>query len=633
MSPDNDIEQRFEIAVRLALGASRRPASADCLTPEVIAAYYVYALNRVERSRCEAHISECGRCQETLDALIHAKPEDQISPESAARVAEAELVEPGSPPPWRLKSAPPPAFDFARLWHTVGPTILFIAILAVVILADVHFRQGMERGDAAHVAAVQTRASRRARRHALAARIDREDDELALNEVRPEPAARAPMPAAPLVQTAAGVGGAAPATVPSAPRSVYSNPLFQSAPAAGSAQPSHSHGVAEAPAQAKAQSPNSQPQPAVSAIDQSAPAAPSQAAKPAVKPPAKVASSNTSPAGASSLAPSVAAPSAKPAEPSVTGAPPVVAAAPATETASAAVVAPAKPSSTQSATTSTPPAETPAAAKIASAHSAAVDQASSKASTPEIASEPPHRPTTREERQLAKSRTSKLASNSLATRRTQRLAEPRRRRHAELIARAWERREARARRAERPRSVAHSPAAAVHIPRLADNRRPEIGAAHADLVVASAPAQAAVLPAVAPVAAGIPVPPRSALVASPRGSVYWSFQDFGIIYRSTDRRSWVRMPSGTQDDLLAGAAPSPTVCWAVGSNGTVLLTKDGTHWTTIKSPTTADLVGVTAASADVATIVARNGRHFSTFDGGSNWQRGNGETSAWRHSE
>jgi hypothetical protein len=133
LSPDNDIEQRFEIAVRLALGASRRPASADCLTPEVIAAYYVYALNRVERSRCEAHISECGRCQETLDALIHAKPEDQISPESAARVAEAELVEPGSPPPWRLKSAPPPAFDFARLWHTVGPTILFIAILAVVI--------------------------------------------------------------------------------------------------------------------------------------------------------------------------------------------------------------------------------------------------------------------------------------------------------------------------------------------------------------------------------------------------------------------------------------------------------------------------------------------------------------------
>lgn len=143
----------------------------------------------------------------------------------------------------------------------------------------------------------------------------------------------------------------------------------------------------------------------------------------------------------------------------------------------------------------------------------------------------------------------------------------------------------------------------------------------------------AVLPAVAPVAAGIPVPPRAALIASPDNSVYWSLQDFGIIYRSTDRTSWVRFSSGTQQDLLAGAAPSHSVCWAVGKHGAIVLTKDAVHWTRLRSPTNADLVGVIAASADVATVVARDGERFSTFDGGSNWQAGGGEASAWQRIE
>lgn len=595
-------------------------------------------------------MSECPRCRETLDALYRAQPREELSPESATRVAEAEVVEPGAPPPWRLKPAPPPAPEVTYLLRTVGPTILFLTILAVVILADVHLRRSMETGDAARVAAVQARARRGARRRARATRMNQKNDELALNEVRPEPAARAPMP---------GAGGAFPAAAQPVPDNVYSNPLFQAAPRAGHPEPSHSRGAAAVPAQAKTQS-NAQPKPATSVVAQSASVAPSRSVKPAVKPLAKVAS-NTLAAWASSLASSMAAPSAEGVVPSAAGAPSATAVARASEAASAAAVAPAKaavpparPSSAQSATGSNSPSHTRAATNIASAatkkEAAPVSVASaapaaktasaatafaSKAGSSEIASEPSHKLAPPKARQFAgrKSRTRKVASNSLARRQAKRLAELRRRRHAELIASARRRNEVRVPEAARPPKATHEPPAAVQIPRLADNQNSQTGTAHADLVVASEPPQASVLPAVAPIAAGIPVPPRSVLVASPHRSVYWSLQDFGIIYRSTDRNSWQRLASGTQDDLLAGAAPSRTVCWAVGMHGTVLLTTDGVHWTRIKSPTTADLVGVTAASADVATVIARDGQHFSTFDRGSNWQRGNGESGAWRHLE
>jgi hypothetical protein len=610
LSPDNDIEQRFEIAVRLALGASRRPASPDCLTPEVIAAYYVYALNRIERSRCQAHISECRRCQETLDALFHAKPEDQISPESAARVAEAELVGPGSPPPWRLKPAAPPAFEFGRIWRIAGLAIAFVAIVAVVILADVHLRRGMETGDDARVAAVQATAQRRARhrRPALAAP---QNDELALNEVNPEPAAPASAPAAPL-EPAVPTTSASSAAAHSAPGNIYSNPLFQGAPRTGSAQGLHSHVAGEAPAQANAQSTNGKRQTAASVPVQSAPAASSPVAAPAVKQPESVASTNTS----TVTTPSATALLVKRAEPSAASAPPAVPAAPVTAAASAGATTPAKVAGAESASD----------AKAASAP---------KTKTSEIASEPPNTFAPRAARKLAaqESQASKLASRELASKRAERLAELKRRR-IEAIAKARARREARMRRAEHARLLARERSTeARQVSRLADNRQPGAADVHANLVVANVPAPTSILPAVAPVAAGIPVPPRSALVASPHASVYWSFQDFGIIYRSTDRRSWVRLPSGTRDDLLAGAAPSRMVCWAVGQRGTILLTKDGTHWTRIKSPTTADLVGVIAASADVATVIARNGQHFSTFDGGSNWQPGKGEASFWQRFE
>ena len=112
---------------------------------------------------------------------------------------------------------------------------------------------------------------------------------------------------------------------------------------------------------------------------------------------------------------------------------------------------------------------------------------------------------------------------------------------------------------------------------------------------------------------------RSVLVSSPDQSVYWALEDFGVIFRSTDRRVWQLQGTGVRSDLLAGEAPSNTVCWVVGRHGTILLTTDGKRWQRIKSPTNADIVGVSALSADVADIVAADGSHLSTFDRGSYW--------------
>jgi hypothetical protein len=130
-------------------------------------------------------------------------------------------------------------------------------------------------------------------------------------------------------------------------------------------------------------------------------------------------------------------------------------------------------------------------------------------------------------------------------------------------------------------------------------------------------------PAVAKIAPGIPVPPRSILVSPANHSAYWSLQNYGMIYRTVDHKTWTLQPTGVQADLLAGTATSGTVCWAVGRKGTILLTTDGMHWEQVKSPTTSDVIGITAASKDVATIFTLGGVNYSTFDGGSNWEQAN----------
>ena len=120
-------------------------------------------------------------------------------------------------------------------------------------------------------------------------------------------------------------------------------------------------------------------------------------------------------------------------------------------------------------------------------------------------------------------------------------------------------------------------------------------------------------PAPAPIGRGVPIAPHGLLLSSADHSVYWSLQNSGVIYRSSDRKSWTPAFTGVQADLLAGIAPSNTVCWAVGRKGVILLTVDGIHWDRISSPTSSDIIGISAASKDVATIFTAKGAELQHF--------------------
>lgn|GEM_PF-6215163 len=149
------------------------------------------------------------------------------------------------------------------------------------------------------------------------------------------------------------------------------------------------------------------------------------------------------------------------------------------------------------------------------------------------------------------------------------------------------------------------------------------GSAGSGNVIARAESPIYSAPVVAKVAPGIPVAPHAILISPPDHSVYWSLQNSGLIYHTSDRKSWTPESTGVQAEFLAGMAPSSTICWAVGRKGVILLTTDGTHWERINSPTASDVIGIVAASKDVATIFTAGGVNYSTFDGGSNWEQAN----------
>jgi photosystem II stability/assembly factor-like uncharacterized protein len=74
-------------------------------------------------------------------------------------------------------------------------------------------------------------------------------------------------------------------------------------------------------------------------------------------------------------------------------------------------------------------------------------------------------------------------------------------------------------------------------------------------------------------------------------------------------------------ELTAGAAPSASVCWLVGRAGVVLRTTDGRTWRRVPFPEMTDLSAVRAIDADgnVASVSTADGRTFSTTDGGATW--------------
>jgi hypothetical protein len=105
-------------------------------------------------------------------------------------------------------------------------------------------------------------------------------------------------------------------------------------------------------------------------------------------------------------------------------------------------------------------------------------------------------------------------------------------------------------------------------------------------------------------------------------AVAWRFGQDGVIEKSSDRgQTWERQSSGVANALADASAPTDRVCWMVGARGIVLRTTDGRTWQRLNSPTDADLVAVHAWNESSATITASDRSEYETADGGKTWRR------------
>jgi len=115
--------------------------------------------------------------------------------------------------------------------------------------------------------------------------------------------------------------------------------------------------------------------------------------------------------------------------------------------------------------------------------------------------------------------------------------------------------------------------------------------------------------------------PETVIVSSNPAS-RWRILQGGQVQRSADGgATWQMQTTGVSDTLSGGSSPSPSVCWLVGPRGIVLRTTDGRSWTRIPFPEAVPLASIRAMDDRTATVITEDGRQFVTEDGGRTWAR------------
>jgi photosystem II stability/assembly factor-like uncharacterized protein len=115
--------------------------------------------------------------------------------------------------------------------------------------------------------------------------------------------------------------------------------------------------------------------------------------------------------------------------------------------------------------------------------------------------------------------------------------------------------------------------------------------------------------------------PETVIVSSNPAS-RWRILQGGEVQRSADGgATWQTQTTGVSDTLTGGSSPSPSVCWLVGPRGIVLRTTDGRSWTRIPFPEAVPLTSIRATDDQTATVTTEDGRHFATEGGGRRWTR------------
>ena len=114
---------------------------------------------------------------------------------------------------------------------------------------------------------------------------------------------------------------------------------------------------------------------------------------------------------------------------------------------------------------------------------------------------------------------------------------------------------------------------------------------------------------------------REVMVQAIEGPSRWRAVSPGSVQYSTDGGvRWSAQATSSGAIVTAGAAPSNTVCWLVGREGLVLRTTDARSWRRLPFPYAVDLVSVSATDENSATVAAADGRRFTTTDGGKTWK-------------
>ena len=110
-------------------------------------------------------------------------------------------------------------------------------------------------------------------------------------------------------------------------------------------------------------------------------------------------------------------------------------------------------------------------------------------------------------------------------------------------------------------------------------------------------------------------------IGSPDPMIRWRLRR-ATIERSIDGgRSWTAVPTGIDAEWTAGAAPSATAFWIVGRGGMVARSTDGRTFERVPFPELTDLSAIQAADAQNAAVTTKDGHTFTTTDGGRSWAR------------
>jgi len=112
------------------------------------------------------------------------------------------------------------------------------------------------------------------------------------------------------------------------------------------------------------------------------------------------------------------------------------------------------------------------------------------------------------------------------------------------------------------------------------------------------------------------------VIVSSNPASRWRILQGGQVQRSADGgATWQTQTTGVSDTLSGGSSPTPSVCWLVGPRGIVLRTTDGRSWTRIPFPEAVPLTSIRATDDQTATVTAEDGRQFVTENGGRTWAR------------